>query len=90
MKPLLQQDVTLQVLDNAYIRLGLTPLGDIKFYSFALRHLATLPEFDSVIDTLLAQQEAMNRLSNRLKASILNGEDYELEVIELLNKGELK
>ena len=90
MKPLLQQDVTLQVLDNAYIRLGLTPLGDLSLYSFELRRLATLPEFDSVIDKLLAQQEAMHRLSNLLMASILNGEHYELEVIGLLNKGELK
>ena len=90
MKPLSQPDATLQVLDNAYIRLGLTPLGDLSLYSYELRHLATLPEFDSVVDKLLAQQEAMHRLSKFLMASILNGEHYELEVIGLLNKGELK
>ena len=90
MKPLILPEEILRKLDNAYTRLGLTPLGDITLYSFELRRLATLPEFDSVIDKLLAQQEAMHRLSNLLMASILNGEHYELEDIGLLNKGELK
>ena len=58
MKPLLQPDVTLQVLDNAYIRLGLTPLGDLSLYSHELRRLAALPNFDAMIDKLLAQPEA--------------------------------